>query len=93
VPGATYDSNSGGYVFDCNTALPDFIFGAGSYRGTIPGDYINYSPANSDGTVCFGGIQSSQGIGFSIFGDIALKAQFVVFDQGNQRLGWASKDL
>lgn len=89
VSGARYDSNQGGYIFPCSANLPSFTFGVGSYRGVIPGSYINYAPAT--GSLCFGGIQSNDGIGFSIYGDILLKAQFVVFDAGNTRLGFANK--
>lgn len=91
VTGAAYDSSQGGYTFPCSSTLPSFTFGIGSYRGVIPGPFLNY--AAIDSTTCYGGIQSDSGIGFSIFGDIALKAQFVVFDGGNLRLGWANKDL
>lgn len=89
VSGATYDNSQGGYVFPCSATLPSFTFGVGSYRGVIPGSYINYAPVSS--TQCYGGIQSDDGIGFSIYGDILLKAQFVVFDGGNTRLGFANK--
>ncbi len=89
VSGAAYDNNQGGYVFPCSAKLPSFTFGVGSYRGVIPGSYINYAPVSS--TQCYGGIQSDAGIGFSIYGDILLKAQFVVFDGGNTRLGFANK--
>lgn len=91
VSGATYSSSQGGYIFPCSATLPSFTFGAGTYRGVIPGTYMNYAPVSS--TQCYGGIQSDAGIGFAIYGDIMLKAQFVVFDAGNTRLGFASKTL
>jgi len=91
VSGATYSSSQGGYIFPCSATLPSFTFGAGTYRGVIPGTYMNYAPVSS--TQCYGGIQSDSGIGFAIYGDIMLKAQFVVFDAGNTRLGFASKTL
>lgn len=89
VSGATYSSSQAAYVFPCSTTLPNFTFGVGSARITIPGSYINYAPVS--GSSCYGGIQSNSDIGFTIFGDIALKAAFVVFDGGNTRIGWASK--
>ncbi|KAI2464022.1 secreted aspartic proteinase precursor [Annulohypoxylon bovei var. microspora] len=93
VTGSKLDSTQGGYTFPCSTTPPDFVFGVEGAKFTIPGEFINYAPV--DDTTCFGGIQSDDGIGFSIFGDVALKAAFVVFDQstGSPRLGWASKDL
>lgn len=91
VAGAGADSYVGGMVFPCKAKLPDFSFGIGFYRGVVPGRYMSYASVNS--THCFGGIQSSEGIGFSIFGDVLLKAQYVVFDLGNMKLGWANKKL
>lgn len=94
VSGARYDSRQAGYVFSCKANLPDFTFGVGSAKITIPGSYINFAPVDATGAQCYGGIQEDTGIGFAIYGDIALKAAFVVFDGGNStRLGWASKAL
>jgi hypothetical protein len=89
VPGSFFDRTSAVMVFPCGQTPPDFIFGVGEYRGIIPGHYMNYAPLN--GTHCFGGLQSSQGIPFSVFGAILIKAQFVVFDRGNLRIGFANK--
>lgn len=88
VSSAQNDSNEGGYVFDCSEDLPEFTFQVGGGTIAIPGSYINY--AEQDG-VCFGGLQSSNGIGINIFGDVALKSAYVVFDDANSRLGWAQK--
>ncbi|KID95835.1 aspartyl protease, partial [Metarhizium majus ARSEF 297] len=79
-----------GYVwlFPCDTTLPDFIFAIGSGRVTVPGKDINY--AKNDGSSCVGGIAYYSGLnGLAIFGDVALKSSFVVYDDGNNRLGWA----
>lgn len=43
--------------------------------------------------MCFGGLQDSDSAGINIFGDIALKAAFVVFDGANSRIGFANKPL
>ena len=95
VDGAEEDQQQGGYVCPCDAELPDLTFTPGDAEITIPGEYINYAPVDESGSSCFGGIQSSNGIGVNIYGDIALKAAFVVFDQttSSPRLGWATKDL
>ncbi|KAI1340960.1 secreted aspartic proteinase precursor [Xylariaceae sp. FL0016] len=81
----------GGYIFDCDDDIPDFTFGVGSARITVPAEYISY--ANVLGNKCLGGIQSSSDIGLNIFGDIALKSAYVVFDSDGPQIGWAAKDL
>lgn len=96
VPGSSNSATYGGYVFPCSQAssLPNFIFGVGSYRGLIPGSYMNYAPADRYGTTCFGGAQLNTGIGFSIFGDILMKSQFVVFNGASPpQIGFAAKPL
>ncbi|KAK0663276.1 Endothiapepsin [Lasiodiplodia hormozganensis] len=91
VSGASYSNSQAGYVFPCSATLPSFTFGVGSARIVIPGSYINYAPVSS--STCYGGIQSNSDIGFTIFGDVALKAAFVVFNGGTNQIGWASKSL
>lgn len=85
VPGAGYDARWAGVVFPCGVELPDwsFLLAEDGYKGVVPGRYMRYVKVN--GTFCFGGMQSSEGIGFGIFGDVVLKAQFVVFDVGGGR--------
>ncbi len=92
VSDAKYDNTQGGYVFPCSTTPPSFSYFIGSTKITIPGDFINFSPVTEGSSSCFGGIQSDAGIGFAIYGDVALKAAFVVFDGSDSpRLGFAPK--
>ncbi|KAL8366859.1 hypothetical protein RB595_005022 [Gaeumannomyces hyphopodioides] len=94
VSGAENSASEGGYVMPCSATPPDFSFNVGSNTITIPGSFISYAPVSDGSSTCFGGIQSDASIGFSIFGDIALKAAYVVFDgSSTPRLGWANKNL
>lgn len=91
VDGAQDSEQEGGYVFSCDATLPDFTFAVGDGQITVPGKFINWAPVDTSNQTCYGGLQSDADIGISIFGDIALKAAFVVFDGGSKRLGWAAK--
>lgn len=44
-----------------------------------------------EGETCFGGLQPSDDIGLNIFGDVALKAAYVVFNGETPSIGWAQK--
>jgi aspergillopepsin I len=87
VSGAKNNNNAGGYVFPCSATLPDFSVSISGYEATVPGSLMNYG-SSGDGS-CLGGMQSNAGIGFSIFGDIFLKSQYVVFDASGPQLGFA----
>ena len=88
VDGSGYSISYGGYLFPCTSTLPDWSLTIEGERRTIPGEYINYAPV--EGTpYCYGGIQSNQGLPFSIIGDIFLKSQFVVFSRVSLQIGFA----
>ncbi|KKA30325.1 hypothetical protein TD95_005077 [Thielaviopsis punctulata] len=93
IRGARYSYYQGAYIAPCSANWPDFSFTVGGTKITIPSDYMNFGAADNSGYSCYGGLQSSSDIGINIFGDIALKAAFVVFDGENTRLGWANKNL
>lgn len=91
VAGAAVDRYWGSWVFPCASALPDFRFVVGGVVGVVPGRYMRYW--QYDDSMCYGGLQSSSGLGINVFGDVLLKAQFVVFDMGQMRVGFANKKL
>ncbi|KAB8077754.1 Aspartic protease pep1 [Aspergillus leporis] len=91
VPSAKNDYSAGGYVFPCNSDLPDFTLQIGGYKAVVPGKHINYAPLQEGGSTCVGGIQSNSGLGLSILGDVFLKSQYVVFDSQGPRLGFAAQ--
>lgn len=91
VPGSLYDLSHGMMVFPCDAELPDFYLTIKKYQGKVPGRYMIYGNENQE--YCFGGLQSSAGLPFSVLGDVFLKAQFVVFDYADGIVGFANKDL
>ncbi|GAD93189.1 aspartic endopeptidase Pep1/aspergillopepsin F [Paecilomyces variotii No. 5] len=89
VDSAQNSQQYGGYVFPCSTSLPDFTVAIGDYNAVVSGDLINYAPVTDGSSTCFGGIQDNSDIGMSIFGDIFLKSQYVVFSADGPKLGFA----
>lgn len=89
VKGAQESTTEGGWVYPCSETLPSFSLVIGGYQATIPSSYLNYGTINS--TTCYGGVQSSAGIGFDVFGDIWIKSQYVVFDKNGPQIGVASQ--
>ncbi|KAH6644538.1 aspartic peptidase domain-containing protein [Boeremia exigua] len=93
VTGAKVDNTQGGYVFPCSATLPSFSITVGGVAQTVPGKFINYAPISTGSSTCFGGIQTNDGVGFNIFGDIFLKSKYVIHDvsTGSPRLGFAQQ--
>ncbi|KAH0536152.1 hypothetical protein FGG08_006956 [Glutinoglossum americanum] len=94
VKGAVNDTENG-FVFPCGQKLPDLGVEIEGKNFTIPGDLIDFGQigrgANSN--ICFGGIQEIPRPPM-IFGDVFMKAVFVVFDAGTPpKLGFAEQDL
>ncbi|KAK4205271.1 aspartic peptidase domain-containing protein [Triangularia verruculosa] len=91
-----YDSKIyGGWVFPCNSTLPDLTLYIGSYKAVIPGELINFAPADLDdpatATICYGGVQSSRGFPFSIYGNVFFKAHWTMFHVEEKKLGFAPR--
>ncbi|KAL5612048.1 uncharacterized protein BROUX77_002204 [Berkeleyomyces rouxiae] len=91
VPNAWYSIVHGGFVFPCSSEMPDFSFKVGGVEIAIPGDILRFSSFNQKATLCFGGLQPSDELGFNIVGTVAFKSAFVVFDPVNFKIGWAKK--
>ncbi|KAJ5952650.1 Peptidase aspartic catalytic [Penicillium vulpinum] len=95
VDGAIYANNANGYIFPCTSSLPSLSVAIGpGYSVTIPGSFMNWSEVGTNTTtgetVCYGGLQSSGSSSMAIYGDVFLKALFVVFDQRGPSLGFAA---
>ncbi|EPS36483.1 hypothetical protein H072_10035 [Dactylellina haptotyla CBS 200.50] len=94
VPSSQYVASRGGWVFPCSATLPDIQVPFGSSFATIPGKYMNYVALDSQNVSCFGSLQSlgSQNTALPyIYGDIFFKANYVVFDMKNDKVGFATK--
>jgi aspergillopepsin I len=89
VSGAQQSESQGGYIYDCSATLPSLGVAIGDHIVTLNGADLTFAPLG-DGT-CFGGLQSNQGQGLQIMGDVLFKQVFAVFDGGNNRFGVAAK--
>ncbi|KAK2789169.1 hypothetical protein FQN53_002394 [Emmonsiellopsis sp. PD_33] len=95
VQGSQNSPAAGGFIYPCETELPDLMVSIGdTHLARVTGDLINFATVGTDTTtnqeLCFGGIQSNQGAGLQIWGDIFFKSIFVTFDLRGPSLGMAA---
>ncbi|KAL5606028.1 uncharacterized protein BROUX77_003221 [Berkeleyomyces rouxiae] len=93
ISDSEYSSKHGGFIFPCDTTMPDFAFVVGDVELVIPGSYIEFSVLDDDSDLCFGGLQPSDNLGLNIVGSIAFNSAFVVFRPIDAKIGWATKSL
>jgi aspergillopepsin I len=96
VAGAQSIASEGGWAFPCSSAasLPDLsLIINGNVTVKVPGHFVNRGASATGSGRCYGGIQNGS-VGLSIWGDIFLKSQFVVFDGSEPpRIGFAPQAL
>ncbi|KAF3760562.1 aspartyl proteinase [Cryphonectria parasitica EP155] len=92
IPGSKYDETQQGYLFPTSVTadqLPDFSVAVGDQEFTIQKEDLAFTVA-SEG-YWYGGVQSRGDNPFDILGDVFLKSVYVIWDQGNTRLGLVPK--
>lgn len=86
---SSYDENEKSYVYPCDEIPLDFSVEIGDSTFVVPGSAINFGPVGDGSGNCIGGIQYSDLLPGSIFGDVFMKNFFVVFNQGTEQIGVA----
>ncbi|CAJ2512565.1 Uu.00g055800.m01.CDS01 [Anthostomella pinea] len=87
VPGAVNDNTQGGFVFPCDSQMPDLQLDVGGSMATVKGADINFTAVDAQN--CYGGLQASPA-GLQVYGDIFFKSNFIAFNGGNNSLGFAT---
>ncbi|KAI0920795.1 hypothetical protein AcW1_005030 [Taiwanofungus camphoratus] len=90
IEGAKYSNEQGGWMYPTSATIPTVSFAVGDTLYTLNSTDFAFGDAGDGYT--FGGIQSSGNLGFDIFGDVFLKSVYVVFNQGEQKVGLAQRD-
>ncbi|OCH94481.1 acid protease [Obba rivulosa] len=90
IEGARYDNSQGGWKYPSNAQIPTVTFAVGDTQFTVNEKDFGFGDAGNGFT--FGGIQSRGDNPFDIFGDVFLKSVYVVFDQGETRVGLAQRE-
>jgi len=93
VPGAQTSPGEGGWTYPCDVKLPDLTLMISEVKARVPANFLNRGLSATGSGKCYGGIQQGAD-SLSIWGDIFLKSQFVVFDGNDQpRIGLAQQSI
>ncbi|KFA71587.1 hypothetical protein S40288_08336 [Stachybotrys chartarum IBT 40288] len=88
VPSAKSDADSDGFIFPCDTAMPDLSLDIGGmYMARIKGDDLKFVSVGEGN--CYGALQASAPGHVGIYGDVLFKSQFVAFNGANFSIGLA----
>ncbi|KAI1093163.1 acid protease [Rostrohypoxylon terebratum] len=93
IPGAIYDWLNQGYIFPTTVKaneLPEIKVAVGDQEYLIQKEDLAFA-LTDDKKYWYGGIQSRGMMPFDILGDTFLKSAYVIWDQGNRRLGLVPK--
>jgi len=90
IEGAKYHSQHGGWVYPTNTQLPEVAFAVGDFLYRVHRRDFGFGHAGAGYTL--GGIQSRGTSQFDIFGDVFLRCVYVIFNQGEKKVGVAQRD-
>ncbi|KAF2476872.1 acid protease [Lindgomyces ingoldianus] len=88
IPGAKFSYSQQGWIFPIGTPeaqIPVVTFAVGEKQFALQKEDFGFSKVGEK--MQYGGIQSRGDTAFDILGATWLKAVYVIFDQGNKRLG------
>jgi hypothetical protein len=91
--GTTWDESWRTYRYPCATALTDLVFGVGDdYKGVIKKEKLRWAIVDATKDICVSYIIAGRGEGLG-WNKVFIQNQFLIFDYGNRRLGFANKDV
>lgn len=96
VTGSSLSSTAGGYVYPCDTTLPDFGVIIKGTTFTVPGANIASGATGTQDAngndLCMGNLQVAGGAdSTALLGDTFLTSVYAIFDVGKTRVGFAAK--
>ncbi|PCH40757.1 acid protease [Wolfiporia cocos MD-104 SS10] len=90
IPGARYSNRRGGWIYPHHAKVPEIHLAIGHTMYRL--NAVDFPCSNAGDGLNFGGIQSRGNLDYDIFGDVFLKSLYVVFNQGEKKVGVAQRD-